>query len=254
MLAMNLTERFTNIKYEGEEAFGRSENAWKLSAFDELGNPASLFFDKASDMMIGFVIQNPFSEKPELIKNVFNEWSQIGKLKLPSKVTVTDKQGDFILSFKAISLNKTNEDLFAIPAAVTGINELLLLHNKARADHFNRDAAAMASGFADDFTNIANGKITKPTWEASFERFKSYFSRSTFLEWDDITPPVIKVSDDATMGYTIVHKRVRLLSKGDDGKETEVTEVYAWVTLYRKINGKWQLMAVASTNTPEVDK
>jgi len=254
MLAMNVAERFKQIKYEGEESYGGSANAHKLSAVDELGNPAALYFDKVSNLMVGFVIQHPFSERAETIRNVFDEWKQVGKLRLPSKATVTDKQGDFILSFKEISINKTDEKLFAIPPTVTAMNELLVLHNKARADHFNRDAAGLVEGFADDYASIGAGKITRPTKEASLERFKSYFGNSTFLEWDDITPPVIKVSNDATMGYMIVHKRVRLLSKGGDGRETEVTEVYAWVALHRKINGIWQLTGIASTNTPEQDK
>jgi hypothetical protein len=252
-MAAEVGERFYDFSFEGEENFA-GKPALKLGAKDELGHPAALFFDKDSHLMLGFVIQNPFNDRAELIRNVFNEWRQIGKVKLPSKITVTDKQGDFVLNFHDISLNKVDEGMFVVPRQVTAMAELNELHKKQREDHFNRDAAAMAAGFTDDFTNIANGRITKPTRDESFQRFKNYFGRSTFLEWDDITPPVIRVSSDGTMGHTIVHKRVRLLSKGEDGKETEVTEVYAWVALYRKINGKWLLTAVSSTNTPEEDK
>jgi hypothetical protein len=134
------------------------------------------------------------------------------------------------------------------------MNELFDAHNQARADHFNRDAGAMVFGFADDFTNIANGKVQKPAREASLARFKNYFASSTFLEWDDITAPVIKVSDDATMAYVIVHKKVRLLTKDAGGTSHEETEIFAWMATYRKIGGQWKLTAVASTNTPEADK
>lgn len=252
-LAIEVGEWFSDISFEKEENFA-DKSAFKLRAKDELGNLAYLFFDKHSRMMLGFDIQNPFSEKPETIRSVFNEWKQIGNVKLPSKITVTDKQGDFVLNFKDISINKNDGKIFEVPPRVTAMTELYELHKKGREDHFNRDAAGMATGFADDFTNIAHGRITKPTRDESFERFKKYFGRSTFLEWDDITLPVIKVSDDTSMAYVIVHKKVRLLSKGDDGKTTEQAEVFAWVSLYRKINEKWQLTAVASTNTPEADK
>lgn len=252
-LAMGVSERFKDLAFESEEDFG-GKTALKYRATDELEKPATLFFDKQTKLLLGSVIQNPFNDRGEPIRTVFNEWRQVGKVKLPSKITVTDKQGDFVLNFRDISLNKVDERIFAVPRQVTAMVELYELHKKGREDHFNRDAAAMASGFADDFTNVAHGKISKPTREDSFQRFKNYFGRSTFLEWDDITPPVIKVSDDTTMAYVIVHKKVRLLSKGDDGKTTEQTEVFAWVALYRKIAGAWKLTTVASTNTPEADK
>ena len=74
------------------------------------------------------------------------------------------------------------------------------------------------------------------------------------MEWDDITPPIIRVSDDATMAFVIVHKKVRLLSKEEGGKESEEVEVFAWLTIYRKVDGKWKVTSIASTSTPEVDK
>jgi hypothetical protein len=45
---------------------------------------------------------------------------------------------------------------------------------------------------------------------------------------------------------------VRLLAKDQNGKEE--IEIFAWISTYRKINGVWKLTALASTNTPEVDK
>jgi hypothetical protein len=145
------------------------------------------------------------------------------------------------------------ENLNENPAKAEAINEILKLHNEARAAHFKRDARLLVSSFADDFTDVSNGKIRKPTREESLNRFQNYFNNSTFLEWDDITPPVIRVSDDATMGYAIVHKKVRLLAKDENGSEREETEIFAWVSIYQKIGGKWKLTAVVSTNTPEKD-
>ena len=249
-LAIALLERFSEPSFAGHENFA-GKNALKLSMKDELGRPASVFFDQESGLMLGFIILNPFSQQPELIRTVFNEWKQVGKVKLPSKVTVTDKQGDFVLSFQDISINRIDENIFSVPAKVVAMNELLELHHQGRAAHFNRDAKLMVSEFADDFTSVSDGKISKPKKENSIARLQSYFDNSTFLEWDDITPPVIKVSDDATMGYVIVHKKVRLLAKTEGGGSEEETEVFAWVAIYRKLKGQWKLTTVVSTRTPE---
>lgn len=249
-LALTLLERFGEPSFAGYEDFA-GKNSLKLSVKDELGRPASVFFDKDSGLMLGFVILNPFSQQPELIRTVLNEWKKVGQVKLPSKITVTDKQGDFVLSFQDISLNRINENIFSVPAKVAAMKELLDLHHQGRVAHFKRDAKLLVSEFAGDFTSVSNGRITKPTKEESASRLQKYFDNSTFLEWDDITAPVIKVSDDATMGYVIVHKKVRLLAKTETGGSEEETEVFAWVAIYRKFNGEWKLTTVVSTRTPE---
>ncbi len=139
------------------------------------------------------------------------------------------------------------------PGQSAAVDELLRLHHQARASHFSRDARSMVAGFADDFSDIRNGKIQKPAREASLSRFQNYLNNSTFIAWDDITPPIIRVSDDATMGYVIVHKKVRLRAKKANGTEVEEIEIFAWVAIYRKLKDEWKLVAVASTSTPEKD-
>jgi hypothetical protein len=250
-LALEIGARFKDFAFAGEEKFV-GKLALKLKATDELGNPASIFFDKETHLLLGITIQNPF-DKNETIRTTFNEWRQIRKLKLPAKITATDEKGDFVLNFKEIILNKTDEKVFAVPAKVTAMNEILSLLKQARVAHFTRNAKMLVSTFADDFSSISNGKISKPTREAGLSRFQNYLNNSTFIEWDDITPPIIKVSDDASMAYALVHKKVRLVAKNESGKEEEETEIFAWAEIYRKIKGEWKLTAVISTNTPEND-
>lgn len=251
-LAMEIGERFKNFTFAGEENFVE-KSALKLNATDEIGNTANIFFDKETRRLLGFIIQNPF-DKNETIRVHFNEWRPIGKLKLPFKITATDKQGDFVLNFTEIVLNKTDERIFAIPAKVAAMSEISTLLKQAQIAHFTRNANLLVSTFADDFSSISNGKISRPTREASLARFQNYLNNSTFIEWDDIKPPVIKVSDDASMAYALVHKKVRLLAKNESGKEQEETEIFAWAEIYRKIKNEWKLTAVVSTNTRETDK
>jgi hypothetical protein len=249
-LAIALMERFSEPSFAGRENFA-GKDALKLSMKDELGNPTSVFFDAESGLWLGFISLNPSGEQRETVRVVINEWKTIGKVKLPSKVTATDKQGDFVLDFQDISVNGIDERLFAVPIKVVAMNELLELHNQQRVAHFNRDAKLLMSDSADDFTSVSNGKINRPAREKSISGIQRYFDSSTFLEWDDITPPVIRVSDDATMAYVIVHKKVRLLAKTETGGSQEETEVFAWVAIYQKRNGQWKMTVMTSTNTPE---
>jgi hypothetical protein len=128
------------------------------------------------------------------------------------------------------------------------------MHYRDRFAHFNRDASIIFSQFADEYFSVGNGRLTAPDREAGRKRMQSYLDASTFLEWDDITPPVIRVSDDGSMAFVLVHKKVRLRAKGSDGKEREETEAYAWSTILRRIGGAWKVASVASTRTPEDDK
>jgi sulfatase modifying factor 1 len=140
------------------------------------------------------------------------------------------------------------------PVQREAVNEILRMHYRDRFAHFNRDASIIFSQFADEYFSVGNGRLTAPDREAGRKRMQSYLDASTFLEWDDITPPVIRVSDDGSMAFVLVHKKVRLRAKGSDGKEREETEVYAWSTILRRIGGAWKVASVASTRTPEDDK
>jgi len=140
------------------------------------------------------------------------------------------------------------------PAQSADVNELLRNHYQARAAHFNHDAKVIYADFADDFISVDAGQVKMPDRDAGMKRMQSYFDASTFLEWDDITPPIIRISDDASMAYVVNHKKVRLLAKDKNGKMQENVEVFGWVSAFRKIDGRWKLEMVASTRTPEVDK
>ncbi len=249
MMAMVLPERYKNPKPEGEEDFG-GMGCYKFKMIDELGNPCQVYFSKTSQLWAGKVILDPRSDKGETVRVVINAWKTVGKVKLPSKVTATDKSGDWVLDFHEIQLNGVGENIFDVPPSILAIRELLQLQQQARAAHFGKDARLLVSTFADDFINIRNGKITRPARDESIDRLQAYFDRSEFLEWDDISPPIVRVAQDATMAYVIVHKRVRLKAKNEQGATEEQTTIFAWMETYEKQNGKWVLMAVVSTNEP----
>jgi len=249
LMAIILPERFKNPVVENEENFA-GKRCHKIRMIDELGNPCQVYFDTNSHLLAGLIIADPRSDKGETVRVVFNEWKKVGKVMLPSKVTATDKSGDWVLDFHDLKLNEVDEKIFAVPPSIAAVKELLQLQQQGRAAHFGKDAKLLVSVFADDFINIGAGKITRPTREESRNRLQAYFDRSHFWEWDDISPPVIRVSQDASMAYVLVHKRVRLTAKNEQGETEEQTTIFAWMETYEKQEGKWVLTAVASTNEP----
>ena len=196
--------------------------------------------------MSGYILPIPNSK--ETVKNVFQEWKTFGKIKLPSKVKAIDSGGDWILDFNIIDLNQADEKALNIPPIVEDLAELLRLHKEHQTAHLTYDPELFIKSFADKLPQIQSGRIRTGTKEENLARFKKYFSSYKFLEWEDINPPVIKISKDGTLATKIVEKRVRGTYKNDKGVEESDHTIFAWLEVWEKIDGKWKVVTVASTS------
>lgn len=127
---------------------------------------------------------------------------------------------------------------------------LLRLHALAQTAHLEKRADLLVGSFGDSFLNIARGAVTMRTPAENRARFQTYFDRSTFQEWADLAPPLIRISPDGQMAYVIVQKRVRLSALDSAGVPRAEHTIFAWVEVYEKRGGTWTLMAVASTDRP----
>jgi hypothetical protein len=127
---------------------------------------------------------------------------------------------------------------------------LLRLHDLAQTAHLDKRPDLLVASFADSFLNISRGAVTVRSPAENRARFQAYFDRSSFLEWADLAPPVIRISPDGQMAYVIVQKQVRLTALDSAGPRRPVHTIYAWVELYEKSGGRWTLMALASTDRP----
>lgn len=57
---------------------------------------------------------------------------------------------------------------------------------------------------------------------------------ATYDEWDDVEPPLVRISDDGTLAWMIIYVRVRR-TKGD----RELRFTYAGIETYEKRDGRW---------------
>ena len=80
------------------------------------------------------------------------------------------------------------------------------------------------------------------------KQFTEYFRGASFSAWDDLEPPVIRVSPDGNMGWMIV--RVSCIQKADAGSaRSKEDTVMAWMS-HEKRDGKWLLVGNATTSEP----
>jgi hypothetical protein len=196
---------------------------------------------------------NSFYKKKLTKLEVWQEWSEkivnfadTGRDAFAGEVNLHEREKDIEeiwATYQKLKEEATKQNLSKTSPKEIAINELLELHKLQRDAHFNRDAKLLVSIMDENFMEISNGKINSPKKEDMIKRFQSYFDSVTFMEWDDIKPPIVKISDDLTLAYMLVSKRVRLKTK----ENNEQTTIFAWTSTFRKIKGKWMMTSIAST-------
>lgn len=136
------------------------------------------------------------------------------------------------------------------PVRDAAIQELVQLQAEQRTAHLTANAQQLVEVFADEFISISNGAINRPTRAESLQRFQAYFDLVTFIAWDDVTPPIIRVADDASLATVIVNKFVHIRYVNESGVWMEQDTTFAWQETYIRQQDRWRLAVMVSTNTP----
>ena len=124
---------------------------------------------------------------------------------------------------------------------------LLKVHETDRRAHFGTDVELLLQHSGEEFIYVGEGKINKSTKAEMKESFQTYFKDAKYYEWDDLEPPIIRISNDASMAWMIARTRVRRTQKDSSGAMKERKFVYAGIMTYEKRNGKWIRVANVST-------
>lgn len=154
----------------------------------------------------------------------------------------------FTTNFQTVSAQKSKNAFTQVSQKSNkDLNELLRLHEQQKTAHLTNNAELFIEMFSDPFTQIQNGNILVFSKEKSLARFKNYFATMKFQEWSDITPPVVRISKDGTLATVTVNKRVRATYKNEKDEEEKDHSIFAWLTVWEKIGGKWKVTTIAST-------
>ena len=123
---------------------------------------------------------------------------------------------------------------------------ILTIHDEQRKAHIEKDVSLLLRDSSADYIEVNRGVVKKLTYSENYKRFKSYFDAVNFVKWDDVSRPIISFSEDATMATSVVNKVVTTRSISEDNQLD--TTYYSWLAVYKKVNGKWQLHRMGSTN------
>jgi hypothetical protein len=125
--------------------------------------------------------------------------------------------------------------------------ELLQIHKADREAHFTTDIDALLSNTSDQFITVQSGTIDTLPRPQLQSIFKTSFEGVTYYEWDDLNPPIIRISRGGTMAWMITRLKVRYVRQDTSGNEEEREFVYAGIMTYEKLDGKWVRTANVST-------
>ena len=125
--------------------------------------------------------------------------------------------------------------------------QILEMERLQRKVHFIADASTFAGLLAEPHLSVNRGVVRNTTREENEPRFQGYFDSVHFVEWDDQAEPIIRFSDDGSLAYCVVERRVTVQYPSDEGLYHGTTE-YAWTAIYRRTTNGWEVESVTSTN------
>lgn len=143
------------------------------------------------------------------------------------------------------------------PASGARDAELASLHailGSDRQAHLETDAHRLVANLADTLVDVADGEIVHKRRADVEESFTAYFDGAEYQAWDDMAPPIIRMSDDLSMAWVARQVRVERDEPDGQGGMRRTRFVAAWIATYEKRAGAWKMTAVASTFAPRTDR
>ncbi|HUE89405.1 MAG TPA: nuclear transport factor 2 family protein [Vicinamibacterales bacterium] len=124
--------------------------------------------------------------------------------------------------------------------------ELLEIHEQVLEAHRTGDVDLWMGAETDEFVSANAGSITFPTLAERRAMREPYLRSTTFDVYRDVTEPVVEVSPDGQLGWVIVQVEVAGTQIAPDSSTASIQAVWAWIELYRKVDGQWKLVGNVS--------
>ena len=123
-------------------------------------------------------------------------------------------------------------------ARTADTQELLRLHEEAMQAHRDSSIELLLAAEGDDYVIGSRGAVSKPTRAERKAFLGPYLAATRFSVYRDQVAPIVKVSDDGTLGWVIAQVEAKGEQKGAT-RTHDVEFVSAWIELYEKRDGRW---------------
>lgn len=122
------------------------------------------------------------------------------------------------------------------------------LQKQEQAAHLQEEPAVLVNMLNDTLTEVKNGVVSYHTKDEMTTRFVTYFDTVEFIKWEDIQPPVYKLSEDGTEANVSIRKHIEVSIENGGASNREITDM-AWTELWKKKNGRWKMYMVTTTES-----
>lgn len=118
-------------------------------------------------------------------------------------------------------------------------DRLLDLHREGLEAHLERDVDKLLAAEGAETVFVSRGEISRPTLEERREMFSGYFGSTEFVTYRDTVEPIVRISDDGSLGWVIARVEASGMQTRRDGETGELRFTSAWIELYEKRDGEW---------------
>jgi hypothetical protein len=125
--------------------------------------------------------------------------------------------------------------------------EILDLHAALINAHLDADVEALLENQAQELHFVARGDVEVRSVEQTRALLSDYLQSTVFTEYRDVQEPIVGVSADGSLGWSIVQVSVAGTRHLDDGSQREIDFTCAWLTLYQRQGDRWMRTAEVST-------
>lgn len=127
-----------------------------------------------------------------------------------------------------------------------GEEELRALHAAVLDAHRTGDVEAWMAVESADYVSVNGGRVSHPDSVSRHAARSAYLSSSTFSIYEDVREPIVHVSADGSLGWVIAEVEVRGESSRPGEEPISFHDVYAWIELYERRDGRWKMIGNAS--------
>jgi hypothetical protein len=117
--------------------------------------------------------------------------------------------------------------------------EIRQLHAETIAAHWEKDVGFFTRDLAEGYFLVNNGEIRHPSTEEIRSRFERYLNNTTFAEYHDLQEPIIGVSRDGSMAWSLVRVKIAGRQVAADGSERALDFICAWISVYERQGDRW---------------
>ncbi len=182
----------------------------------------------------------------------FKQWKSLADMQLPFLIEIDDGERQFSYNFKNIRINEGSLNEYRAPYSdLTEEQKLIRLHRIVMDDHLFGRTEGIKKSQADTMLIVSEGEVYTVEGNQPDGGIDRIMASRDYTVYDDLIRPIVRISDDHSLGWVIVQvfaKGVRFDENGDPTGPLEFT--CSWIELYEKIDGDWKMKGNVSNFKP----